>query len=744
MPDIKGFDAGTDVGLHPQDRGTAAFEQAGGVAFRAGRQAQGALDSAGNALGRGIATIGADVGRVVTQVEQHEDTQATTQAMMQSADFDVQQHQALDHIADPKPDPTDPTGQKMIQPDLNDMPAMIGKQLDDWKQKRSELSASITNAKARERFDRETPGAYERFANKAYAIGGDLAYKAAGNNIIKSVQSSAGLVYDDPTQLDGQLGQLHRSIGDVSGGLNVPIEKRATFQTELEQKSARALIENAVEGAARKGDAGRKFAEDIVNNPKYAEWIGTDKDKLLSHIRTVARNEQADQNAARTLQQRQEKDQALARTDYYVQNADKVSLNDIWHDPAYANRPDLRKEAAGVIETMRKFQNQDLAVSPAVSHTTTLDLMSRMTAPDGNPEKIVDRRAIDQEFIAGHLSAKDHNFLVSQVGQINKGEGESIAKTRSEFFKAYRPTLDTQMMAGNGPSALGNTKLYAFQQDAIKQEQALQAQGKDPRSLYDPTSPDFIGAPKNIAKYMASSDDIKAYNRGVKADIQATLQKYAPGAATMTDAATAPAGSPMDIASRYLGKSETGDHAVLTAFLNQAGGAHLDPATTAWCARFVNSTLAAAHIQGTGSDMARSFEKFGAAVQPQEAKAGDIIVFPRGAPGSGLGHVGFIKAIHGDTVEVLGGNQGNSVSVRSFPLSSATAIRRVGAGDIGKAVPGDVAPATENASVTLKIPPAIRSVRTPEEAYALPPGTRIRLPDGRLGTVPYPEVPMSR
>src|SRR5262245_30482336 len=116
----------------------------------------------------------------------------------------------------------------------------------------------------------------------------------------------------------------------------------------------------------------------------------------------------------------------------------------------------------------------------------------------------------------------------------------------------------------------------------------------------------------------------------------------------------------LTLASSMLGKAEGPDRAALMDYLT-TGGANLDPATTAWCAAFVNSTLKQAGMEGTGSNMARSFLGWGQRVQgtPQP---GDIGVFPRGDPNGPQGHVGFVKAVDPNTgmVTLLGGNQGGA------------------------------------------------------------------------------------
>lgn len=97
---------------------------------------------------------------------------------------------------------------------------------------------------------------------------------------------------------------------------------------------------------------------------------------------------------------------------------------------------------------------------------------------------------------------------------------------------------------------------------------------------------------------------------------------------------------------------------------------------TAWCAAFVNWCLVQAGMYGTGKANARSFLKYG-----KEAKApeqGDIVVFWRGSKQSWQGHVGFFKEFtaHGHVV-CLGGNQGDKVCFKTYPIDKVLGFRKV-------------------------------------------------------------------
>jgi uncharacterized protein (TIGR02594 family) len=97
-----------------------------------------------------------------------------------------------------------------------------------------------------------------------------------------------------------------------------------------------------------------------------------------------------------------------------------------------------------------------------------------------------------------------------------------------------------------------------------------------------------------------------------------------------------------------------------------AGGAA--PDETAWCSSFVNYCVRQAGLTGTDSKWARSWhdDHWGRDVtsSPQD---GDIVVWRRQAQGVDGGHVGFYVDSDDDTIQVLGGNQGNRISITRYP-----------------------------------------------------------------------------
>jgi uncharacterized protein (TIGR02594 family) len=93
---------------------------------------------------------------------------------------------------------------------------------------------------------------------------------------------------------------------------------------------------------------------------------------------------------------------------------------------------------------------------------------------------------------------------------------------------------------------------------------------------------------------------------------------------------------------------------------------------TPWCSSFVNWSIVQAGIRGTNSAGARSWLKWGQPID--QPKRGAVTVFRRGSDPA-LGHVGFYWEPSGDRILVLGGNQGNQVSIKGYRKADLLGFR---------------------------------------------------------------------
>lgn len=132
----------------------------------------------------------------------------------------------------------------------------------------------------------------------------------------------------------------------------------------------------------------------------------------------------------------------------------------------------------------------------------------------------------------------------------------------------------------------------------------------------------------------------------------------------------APIGDPawLSIARKYVGLAEIhGPHhnPHILQFWHDIGSPIHDDETP-WCGAFVGGVLSETGIKPVaGAAAARNWLGFG--VRLGKPAYGAIVVFWRGSPTSGNGHVGFVVGRdQRGNVMVLGGNQGNRVSIKPF------------------------------------------------------------------------------
>ncbi len=114
----------------------------------------------------------------------------------------------------------------------------------------------------------------------------------------------------------------------------------------------------------------------------------------------------------------------------------------------------------------------------------------------------------------------------------------------------------------------------------------------------------------------------------------------------------------------------------IVAFAAASGHAWVQDDETPWCASFVGAVLAQVGLPNTGKLNARSYLDWGEEVAEALAMPGDIVVFWRGTPDGWQGHVGFFAGWDGEDIMVLGGNQGDAVSVKSYSRERLLEVRR--------------------------------------------------------------------
>lgn len=142
-------------------------------------------------------------------------------------------------------------------------------------------------------------------------------------------------------------------------------------------------------------------------------------------------------------------------------------------------------------------------------------------------------------------------------------------------------------------------------------------------------------------------------------------------------------------AQRFIGLREIAgdkDHPLIQYWLSLCGfdGAVVHDETP-WCSAFMNGMAWDCELPRTKSALARSWLRIGLPITIDKCyAANDVLIFQRGdgvQPGpdnyTASGHVGLFAGIEGNMVLVLGGNQGDGVSIIRLPLTRLLGCRRL-------------------------------------------------------------------
>ena len=141
-----------------------------------------------------------------------------------------------------------------------------------------------------------------------------------------------------------------------------------------------------------------------------------------------------------------------------------------------------------------------------------------------------------------------------------------------------------------------------------------------------------------------------------------------------------------DLAQRYAGIKEVGgsmDNPMILA-MHRLDNEWPQNDEVPWCSALMNYICWLARLPRSKSLMARSWLTVGKGITLEQAEPGDVIILKRGTgeqPGPEVlkapGHVGFYAGRFGEFIEVLGGNQSDTVKVSRYPVKRLLGVRRL-------------------------------------------------------------------
>lgn len=142
-------------------------------------------------------------------------------------------------------------------------------------------------------------------------------------------------------------------------------------------------------------------------------------------------------------------------------------------------------------------------------------LRARIYLPDGDPQRITNpgqlAAYVPGQGGKGGLNHTDFEHLTQEISQANTPEGNPFLKQANGVKETARKMLMTSLDSNTlAHPELAEEGAYRFAHDLDAQVAAMRGAKKDPKTLFDPTSPDYVLAPGRVQRYAPTESEIVA------------------------------------------------------------------------------------------------------------------------------------------------------------------------------------------------------------------------------------------
>ena len=123
--------------------------------------------------------------------------------------------------------------------------------------------------------------------------------------------------------------------------------------------------------------------------------------------------------------------------------------------------------------------------------------MIRIYAPDGDPKQLYNTDEVMDSYTHGRLSTAEMLMLREHVSQLKNGSTQGFRREMNNALSVLRDSILKDPRAQAQPD-IYIPLVHEYEMEAWGREQALRAEGKDPRILLDRNSPEYILKPEKL------------------------------------------------------------------------------------------------------------------------------------------------------------------------------------------------------------------------------------------------------
>lgn len=474
MPNIVEYNAGTDVGLRPREGAISSTVQTG-------RARAAAMQSVGNDLGAGIATVGKAYQEQTTRSELSAGS-ASSVALTEKLTTEWNQLAAT-------ADPNDST--------------LAAK----WRQDRLETDLAawreqFTTPDSQLWADQQVAHLRQHFFEKTAADAATLQGEAVVTNLMTLKSRASNITLADPSAFNAVSGLIDNSIdAQIRAHPNLDPDAAARMRTELAQDFKAEAAKSAIVGAINANPAAGREA---ILNPAFRDYLdGTDIAQLQSYADTRERSNEAQARADKTEAERAQREEFQRAGAVLTGQLINPETGAISLPQDYFKRVlDLSLMPGsdpGQIRAMIDMGQQVTAdgVKPVDDPAIYSNFSERMILPASDPNAL-NMTEVFQARAAGHLTDKSFNFFQEAVTMGDRDPARKEAYRQLEnFFQEMKPSITRSNIFSGAIFPEQDQRFFQFQFDLHRAFDLRIHNGESPAAvandLLDPRSPHYFG-----------------------------------------------------------------------------------------------------------------------------------------------------------------------------------------------------------------------------------------------------------
>jgi len=315
------------------------------------------------------------------------------------------------------------------------------------------------------------------------------------------VASSSNAVMMNPFDFERIEQSAADVINDPRGVFSkIPAEKR----DELALMAKQQLAQSAAQGVIRLDPT---LGMELLTKGKYASYLSPDTTHaLMTEARVGMAGQEAEARRQEAEAERQRKKEVMATQDQFVGllASDSLTVPMILDSKLDPVGDGSKEHFINVLNAKNKV-SQDAPIKRDPG--TFIDVLQGIR--DG---KITNEQEIEQKFMdSAHLGVgitwEDTKQLRQELKDLRTPEGEKLGAQVKAFSEAVAPQIDKSNPVMGKIDFRGKAKLYEFNTMVMDKVNEYKQQGKDPRVLMDPKSPEFLGSPETINQYKTTMQD---------------------------------------------------------------------------------------------------------------------------------------------------------------------------------------------------------------------------------------------